>query len=153
MRFLLLLLFPFVLSGQFDRKYESYKFIKVDDKLKPYFRQIRHFYRQNRVEFDYRKIKAIRYSKIYNPENTGTIAGYWDVSEKTVVIAPLNPVAYQYNVQDKVFIVTLAHEMWHSQGKEHDSTALMATHNGMLYNLLILEEARLTDILLEPFKE
>lgn len=150
----ILLFFPIFVSAQFDSKYEAYKHISIDDELKYYTDQLRHFYRAHDIDIDYRNIRGFRviHGEMRDQNGFG-LAGYYR-EDNVILIRDHHPVAKNFGIYEQIMLVTIAHEIGHSQGFLHDTTDvdnLMYYSNGKVYDNLILKRKTLTEILLSPY--
>lgn len=125
----------------------AYAHIKMDKRIEVYVKQLDYLYRKNNIDINWYKIKRVemvcdRY-----------FLGQYDYNTKVIYINTCNEAATEDGIYSKMMILIMAHEIGHSQGKEHvnDSTSIMYVNNGYIRKLL--ETERLSDLLLTPYKE
>lgn len=142
---------------KFKNTTEKYiRHIKIDKVLQPYFDDLVHFYRENKVFIDYTKIKGIHTNigRMYSKEGR-SLAGV--VTDDNVIFIRIDhPIAVHHGVYNSIMLVTLAHEIGHTQGLEHtgddDPHNLMYDTNSVIYDNLIVHKKPLSEILLSPYK-
>lgn len=105
--------------------------IEVHKELKPYMRELVRIVEENKLNVDWDKIQAVELIPLaYN------IQGYWSNNASTVMISyyftfPPYQVLTREE-KDDFILLTLAHEVGHSQGLKHidpDKIGLMSPHS------------------------
>lgn len=154
--FSLLCLVGFNLYSQFNPKYAAYTHINIDKPLRYYTDQLRFFYKQHGVDIDYRKIRGIRLiTGDMRDQHGNSLSGYFR-EDDVILIRGYHPVADSFGIYEKIMLITIAHEIGHSQGFLHDTINpdnLMYRSNGRVYDNLIMGKKTLSEILLSPYKD
>ena len=159
---LLLLLLPFHCSSQAIDQWVPKKIavtyaaggkwnknsVKVDRLAAGYWKALCHLYEVRGIKIDYTKIKSV---KLVNKKEVGWV-GLYDPYTRTIF---LNAYVYESIVgvnHTTMMILILAHEMGHSQGKNHswDKTSIM--YPAAVYIKQMLEDGILvSELAMTPY--
>lgn len=130
--------------------------IDIGDRFKPYFNTLDSIYKKNGIKIDYSRISAIKHidSLPQEPWRIGkTFEGLYNQITKKIYINTSQMDAFWAGKYEEKILLVLAHEIAHSQGKQHSSDYCSIMYPNSTYTLSLLNGSSVEELVTAVYLE
>jgi len=124
---------------------------KIDARFLPYFKILDSIYKKNDIVIDYKKVSSITDIDSIPKPLGYSVEGVYNKVTKIVYINTDQFDAFMQGHYVDMMVLILAHEIAHSQGKEHSSDINSIMYPSSTYTFYLLEQCTVEELVTEIY--